>query len=41
MAISDRAYENGIARLERHLAEGGAQMQTDHLCLLTIQGNKQ
>jgi ubiquinone/menaquinone biosynthesis C-methylase UbiE len=41
MAISDRAYEDGIARLERHLAEGGAQVHADHLCLLTVQGNKQ
>ena len=41
LAISDRAYEEGIARLERQLAYGGAaQMRTDHLCLLTIRGDK-
>jgi ubiquinone/menaquinone biosynthesis C-methylase UbiE len=40
MTISDRAYEDGIDRLERQLAEGGAQMHADHLCLLTVQGNK-
>jgi len=42
MAISDRAYEDGIARLERELADGGtAQVRNDHLCLLTIHGDKQ
>jgi SAM-dependent methyltransferase len=42
MAISDRAYEDGIARLERKLADAGtAQVRTDHLCLLTIRGDKQ
>jgi ubiquinone/menaquinone biosynthesis C-methylase UbiE len=41
MAISHRAYEDGIARLERQLADGGsAQVRTDHLCLLTIRGDK-
>jgi hypothetical protein len=41
LAISDRAYEEGIARLERQLAYGGApQVRTDHLCLLTIRGDK-
>ena len=40
-SISDRAYEEGIARLERQLAYGGAaQVRTDHLCLLTIRGDK-
>jgi hypothetical protein len=41
MAISDRAYEDGIARLERQLADGGAtQVRTDHICLLTIRADK-
>ena len=41
MAISDRAYKHGIARLEDELADGGsAHVRTDHLCLLTIQGDK-
>jgi hypothetical protein len=41
LAISDRAYEEGIARLERQLANGGAaQVRTDHICLLTIRGDK-
>src|SRR5712671_275256 len=40
LAISDRSYEEGIARLERQLAYGGgAQARTDHLCLLTIRGD--
>lgn len=41
LAISDRVYEEGIARLERQLAYGGAaQMRTDHICLLTIRGDR-
>jgi ubiquinone/menaquinone biosynthesis C-methylase UbiE len=41
LAISDRAYEEGIARLERQLANGGAaQVRNDHICLLTIRGDK-
>jgi ubiquinone/menaquinone biosynthesis C-methylase UbiE len=42
MAISDQAYEEGIARLQRELAGGDfARVRTDHLCLLTVRGNKQ
>jgi ubiquinone/menaquinone biosynthesis C-methylase UbiE len=41
MAISDRAYEAGIARLESELKDAiSAQVRTDHLCLLTIKGEK-
>jgi ubiquinone/menaquinone biosynthesis C-methylase UbiE len=41
MAISDRAYEDGIARLERQMADGGsARVRTERLCLLTIRGDK-
>jgi ubiquinone/menaquinone biosynthesis C-methylase UbiE len=41
MAISDRAYRGGIARLRRELADAGAaRVRTDHLCLLTIRGDK-
>jgi SAM-dependent methyltransferase len=41
MAISDRAYEEGITRLERQLADGGSsQARSDHLCLLNIRGDK-
>ena len=41
MAISDRAYADGIARLERELSDGGApQVRRDHLCLMTIRGDK-
>jgi ubiquinone/menaquinone biosynthesis C-methylase UbiE len=41
MAISDRAYEDGIARLERELADARApQVQTDHVCLLTLRADK-
>ena len=41
MAISDRAYEAGIARLERELSDApAAQMRTDHLCLLTLRAEK-
>ena len=33
MAISDGAYEAGIARLERELSDApAAQMRADHLC---------
>jgi ubiquinone/menaquinone biosynthesis C-methylase UbiE len=41
MAISDRAYEEGIARLERELVDPrAAQVRTDHLCLLTLRADK-
>ena len=41
MAISDRAYEDGIGRLERELADVSApQVRSDHLCLMTIRGDK-
>jgi len=41
MAISDRAYEAGIRRLEREVAGGNApQVRADHLCLLTVRGDR-
>ena len=41
MAISDAAYEAGLRRLERKLKEGtGPHRRADHLCLLTIRGEK-
>jgi ubiquinone/menaquinone biosynthesis C-methylase UbiE len=41
MAISDSAYEAGIHRLECEVAGGGAPvMRADHLCLITIRGDK-
>ena len=41
MAISDAAYEAGLRRLERELEQGTApQKRADHLCLLTIRGEK-
>jgi hypothetical protein len=41
LAITDIAYEAGLTRLERELAEGTAPRQrADHLCLLTIRGEK-
>jgi SAM-dependent methyltransferase len=41
LAISDRAYESGIRRLERELANGTTPpTRTDHLCLVTIRGDK-
>jgi hypothetical protein len=41
VAISDRAYEEGIARLERELVDPrAAQVRTDHLCLLTLRADK-
>lgn len=42
MAISDRPYEEGVARLEREPLDGSfAPVRTDPLCLLTIRGDKQ
>ncbi|MBV8132077.1 MAG: methyltransferase domain-containing protein [Alphaproteobacteria bacterium] len=41
MAISDRAYEAGVHRLEREVADRAApKVRADHLCLITIRGNK-
>jgi SAM-dependent methyltransferase len=41
LAISDRAYEAGLRRLERELADDGARkVRTDHLCLITIRGDR-
>jgi SAM-dependent methyltransferase len=41
MTISDRAYEAGIRRLEREVAGGNApQVRADHLCLLTVRGDR-
>ncbi len=41
LAIPDDAYEAGVRRLERKLADGSApQLCADHLCLLTIRGDK-
>jgi ubiquinone/menaquinone biosynthesis C-methylase UbiE len=41
LAITDTAYEAGLRRLERELAEGTVpQRRADHLCLLTIRGDQ-
>jgi ubiquinone/menaquinone biosynthesis C-methylase UbiE len=41
LAITDMAYQAGIRRLERELEQGTApQRRADHLCLLTIRGEK-
>jgi hypothetical protein len=41
MAISDRGYQKGIERLEAELAEADApKVRTDHVCLITIRGEK-
>jgi ubiquinone/menaquinone biosynthesis C-methylase UbiE len=41
LAITDTAYQAGLRRLERELAEATApQRRVDHLCLLTIRGEK-
>lgn len=41
LTISDAAYEAGVHRLERELAEGRAPlMREDHVCLVTIRGEK-
>jgi SAM-dependent methyltransferase len=40
-AISDLAYEAGLSRLERELADpNGPRSRSDHLCLITIRGEK-
>ncbi len=42
MAISDAAYEAGICRLEKEVHERDAPpTRADHLCLLTIRGERQ
>jgi SAM-dependent methyltransferase len=41
MAISDRAYEAGIDRLKREVADAvEPRVRADHLCLITIRGHK-
>jgi hypothetical protein len=40
MAISDAAYEAGLRRLEREVAEAAPRVRADHLCLLTIRGDR-
>jgi ubiquinone/menaquinone biosynthesis C-methylase UbiE len=41
LAIPDAAYEAGVRRLEGESTEGGApRLRADHLCLLTIRGDK-
>ena len=40
MAISDRAYAAGIGRLEREVADGAPHRRPDHLCLITIRGDR-
>ena len=41
MAISDHAYEAGIHRLEREVADADKpRVRADHLCLITIRGDK-
>jgi hypothetical protein len=41
LAIPDTAYEAGIRRLEREVNDEAApQVRADHLCLLTISGEK-
>ena len=41
LAITDTAYEAGLRRLERELEQGTTpQRRADHLCLLTIRGDK-
>jgi ubiquinone/menaquinone biosynthesis C-methylase UbiE len=41
LAIPDAAYEAGVRGVERELADGNApQLRADHLCLLTIRGDK-
>jgi hypothetical protein len=41
MSISEAAYAAGISRLERELSRtAAAPKRTDHLCLLTVRGDK-
>jgi hypothetical protein len=40
-AIPDAAYEAGLGRLARELADAdGQRARADHLCLITIRGEK-
>ena len=42
LTIPEAAYEAGVRRLERELAEGNAPlMRADHVCFVTIRGEKQ
>jgi ubiquinone/menaquinone biosynthesis C-methylase UbiE len=42
LTISDSAYDAGIRRLEHELTDdGAAQTRPDHLCLVTIRGDKE
>ena len=42
LTISDSAYDAGIRRLEHELRDdGAAQTRPDHLCLVTIRGDKE
>lgn len=41
MALTDAAYEAGLRRIERDLAAaGGPRVYADHLCFLTVRGDK-
>ena len=41
MALTDAAYEAGLSRIERDLsAAGGHRDYADHLCFLTVRGDK-
>jgi len=41
LTLSDAAYEAGLRRIERDLAAGeAARRYADHLCFLTVQGDK-
>jgi ubiquinone/menaquinone biosynthesis C-methylase UbiE len=40
MAISERAYAAGVHRLEREVKDAGPHLRPDHLCLITIRGDK-
>jgi hypothetical protein len=40
LAISDGGYEDGKRRLERDVAAGVQRARTDHLCLITIRGDR-
>jgi ubiquinone/menaquinone biosynthesis C-methylase UbiE len=41
MTISDAAYAAGLRRLKKELDDGrGAEMRAEHLCLVTIRGEK-
>lgn len=41
MALTDAAYEAGLRRIERDFtAAGGRRIHADHLCFLTVRGDK-